>query len=58
MAEYKNFTDNIITFVKGDSSKYTAGIAQGKYVNDIFFCTDQRTIFAQGQAYGLTEEES
>ena len=58
MAEYKNFTDNIITFVKGDSSKYNAGIAQGKYVNDIFFCTDQRTIFAQGQAYGLTEEES
>lgn len=58
MAEYKNFTDNIITFVKGDSSKYTAGIAQGKYVNDIFFCTDQRTIFALGQAYGLTEEES
>lgn len=58
MAEYKNFTDNIITFVKGDSSKYHAGIAQGKYVNDIFFCTDQRTIFAQGQAYGLTEEES
>lgn len=58
MAEYKNFTDNIITFVKGDSSKYEAGIAQGKYVNDIFFCTDQRTIFALGQAYGLTDEES
>jgi hypothetical protein len=57
MAEYRNFTDNIITFVRGNVAKYNNGIAEGKYTNDIYFATDQRTIFANGVAYGLTEEE-
>lgn len=57
MAYIKNVEDNVITFVRGTLAKYNTGILNGKYANDIYFATDQRTIFANGVAYGLTEEE-
>lgn len=57
MAEYKNFTDNVITFVRGSLAKYDEGKKNGKYLNDIYFASDQRTIFANGIAYGLTQAE-
>ena len=57
MAEYKNFTDNVITFVRGSLAKYNEGKKNGKYLNDIYFASDQRTIFANGIAYGLTQAE-
>ena len=57
MAEYKNFTDNVITFVRGSLAKYNEGKQNGKYLNDIYFASDQRTIFANGVAYGLTQAE-
>lgn len=57
MAEYKNFTDNVITFVRGSLAKYNEGKQNGKYLNDIYFASDQRTIFANGIAYGLTQAE-